>query len=111
VLIVEETDDRDELPKSKLDQLTSTAPGSVRDYCALHCIKPDGKNPDFLDLDDDQPDLSKLPTYWTPAWNRRPRTSDKLPWLVVSDGKAGYEGPLPATADETLKLLTAVGGQ
>ncbi len=31
--------------------------------------------------------------------------------LVVSDGKTGYDGPLPASADEALTIMQKVGGQ
>lgn len=39
----------------------------------------------------------------------RPRTA--LPWVIISNPKgASYEGPLPKTADEFLKLLAKHGG-
>jgi hypothetical protein len=44
------------------------------------------------------------------VWNRRPRENDKLPWLVASNGQAGYEGPLPATAAETLAIIQKLEG-
>lgn len=45
-------------------------------------------------------------TYETPMWKTafaRPRT--QLPWITISNGKTGYEGPLPGTIDEALALI------
>jgi hypothetical protein len=45
------------------------------------------------------------------AWRdamARPRQS--LPWLIVSDGKTGYEGPLPLTETDITAKLTQFGG-
>jgi len=46
-------------------------------------------------------------TIWEQAM-ARPRTA--LPWILISDGVRGYEGPLPATITETLVLLRKFGG-
>lgn len=37
-------------------------------------------------------------------------SSKTLPWIVISTGKTGYEGPLPKTVAETLALLKKYGG-
>ena len=34
------------------------------------------------------------------------RKRGALPWIVISNGVSGYEGPLPANPDETIKLMS-----
>lgn len=47
-------------------------------------------------------DASKAPEEFQAAL-KRPRGG--LPWIVISNGTTGFEGPLPKTADETVALL------
>ncbi len=104
VLIVEESAGRSKLPEAQLQILFSK---SVRDYLNATCPPgPDGKTRQWRiwDADVDGYADSKL---WGDAM-KRPRTS--TPWLVVSNGKAGYEGPLPATVADALALLKKYGG-
>ena len=37
------------------------------------------------------------------------RKGNQLPWLILSDGKQGYEGPLPNTMSETMAILRKFG--
>lgn len=106
VFIFEETADRDKLQPGQREALLSAAPGSVRDYAQTHCVKINGQ-PEFRLIDKDQ-DLSKDSEAVQIA-GKLPRTS--LPWLVVSNGKSGYSGPLPATAAESLAILKKYGGE
>lgn len=39
---------------------------------------------------------------WRQAAERRPT---QVPWIVIGSGKKAHEGPLPATAAETIALL------
>ncbi len=52
-------------------------------------------------------DASQESQLWQDALKRK---RGALPWLVISNGKSGFEGPLPATVDETLTLLKKYGG-
>jgi hypothetical protein len=54
----------------------------------------------------DDVDGSSVEKEWADAL-KKPRTS--LPWVYLSNGKTGYSGPLPATPDETTKLLQKYG--
>jgi hypothetical protein len=102
VLIVHETDSFGDLPAGQREIIGSNAPGSVRDYLNTHCVKV-GDEPERRILDKDQPDgLARESTIWQAVW-KRPRES--TPWIVVSNGKEGFEGPLPQTPAECLSLL------
>ncbi len=103
VLIVYESADLAKMPPAQQSILDSAA---VRGYLQEKCAKgPDG-TPErrIWDKDTDASAESKL---WQDAF-KRPRK--EVPWLVISNGKAGYEGPLPATVDDALKLLKQYGG-
>jgi hypothetical protein len=79
----------------------------VRDYLRGKCVVgADGKTSEFRIWDKDV-DAAADAKHWQDAL-KRPRAS--TPWLIVSDGKSGYEGPLPANVDETLALLKKFGG-
>lgn len=80
---------------------------AVRDYLQANCVVgPDGKTKEFRiwDKDLDGYGDSKL---WGDAM-KRPRSS--VPWVIISNGKTGYEGPLPENADKFLELVKKYGG-
>lgn len=80
----------------------------VRNYLNTKCAKgPDGKTADYRVWDQDV-DLTNASRYFVEAM-LRPRSS--LPWILISDGKRGHEGPLPTTSAEVLELLKKYGGQ
>jgi hypothetical protein len=104
VLVVYETADLKKLPIDQLNVLYSTP---VRAYLDSHCVKgPDGKTAEWRVWDQNVPTANESKV-WQDAM-KRPRTS--LPWLVVSNGKEGFEGPLPPNTDAMLRTLQTYGG-
>ena len=103
VLILEETADRAKLEPAQAAILTST---EVRSYLNSKCAKGAGGSPEFRVFDVDA-DIALQDQHWKDAV-KRPRTS--LPWLLISDGKQGFEGPLPADVSSTMELLKKYGG-
>jgi hypothetical protein len=106
-LIVVESADLSKLPAKQATVLTSQA---VRDYLNAHCPKgPDGRTAEWR-IWDANVDVSRESAAWQAAF-KRPRAA--LPSLLLSNPKTGqvyYEGPLPATVDESLNLLKKYGG-
>lgn len=97
----------------KLSTLTATQQGaiyakSVRDYLRATCPKgPDGVTAEWRMWPSDV-DATGESQLWQDAF-KRPRTS--LPWVIVSNGTTGYEGPLPGSAEDMLALLKQYGGK
>ncbi len=91
------------LPEDQWSILVANAPGTARAYARDHTNKgPDGY-PEIRVLPDGTP-VADEPG--SALWKRvmsRPRNS--LPWVVIGNGKTGYEGPLPATQADTLALM------
>lgn len=82
---------------------------TVRSYLdAKTPLGPDGKTHDWR-IYDANLDLSADAPLWKSLMARR-RTA--LPWLVLTDGVGTvvFEGPLPATVEETLATLKRFGG-
>lgn len=89
VLFVFEADDLTAYPRGQVNAMRA---GEVRDYLAARCAKgADGKTPEWRAYDQHTP-MDAAPKLWRDAM-ARPRAS--LPWVVVSDGKTGFEGPVP----------------
>lgn len=104
VLIVYESADLSKLPPAQLNVLYAK---SVRDYLDSHCVKgPDGKTPEYRIWDQNVPTANEAKT-WQDAMKR---SRSGLPWLIVSNGKTGFEGPLPPNTDAMLRTLQTYGG-
>jgi hypothetical protein len=108
VLVIEETAERGKLPKDQLTILTST---EVRAYLNAKCVKgPDGKTPEYRFFDKDT-DLSHESEVWQKAMAAAKGTQGfVVPWLIVSDGKKGEDGPLPANVADMMTELKKYGG-
>lgn len=105
VLIVYESSELTSLPASQLAALNSA---DVRRYLNSHCVKDASGNPEWRSLDQH----TQFPILCDTVWCKtmaRPRSA--VPWIVISDGQQGYEGPFPMTLDETMALLRKYGGQ
>ena len=101
VLIVYESADLQKLPPGQLSALKSQ---TVRDYLDGRCAKENGVAAwRIWDADIDTKEAAKA---WQDAM-KRPRQS--LPWVIISDGRSGYEGPLPGNVADTLELLKKWG--
>lgn len=77
----------------------------VAAYLNAKCVKgPDGKTPEWRIWQKDTP-LTGASELWRQAMGRH---RDNLPWIVISNGVDGYEGPLPDGG--IINLLKKWGG-
>jgi hypothetical protein len=103
VLILYEAMQAQQLPAGQQSAIFGKA---VRDYLNAKCsVGPDGATKEWRIWDKDV-DASNESKVWQDAL-KRPRTA--IPWLVVSDGKSGFEGPLPTTLPEIETILKKYG--
>lgn len=102
VLIIEETDapSRAALNAGQRAIILGTAANSFRTF-ASKTAKAE------LVCADKDADFSRLPAVWVELV-KRPRKS--VPWLTITNGKTGYEGPLPGDPTEAIAILKRVGG-
>ena len=96
VLIVYESSDMTKYP---VETQAIFAGAEVRDFLKSNCVSEDGQ-PGFRIYDANVNTAGDL-AVWKTAM-ARPRT--QLPWVVISNGKTGYEGPMPKTPAEFLDL-------
>jgi hypothetical protein len=107
VLMIYESADLSTLPAKQLNVLYDK---SIRDYLNSKCVKgDDGKTPAWRIWDVDVP-TEKDDKVWQDAMKAAKLTKGfKTPWLVVSNGKTGFSGPLPADTTSALTLLKKYG--
>lgn len=97
VLIVEETAERIKLTKGQLEFISSA---KTRSWLDSICVK-ENNQPAYRIYDKDA-SAEGDSEVWRNAM-ARPRTT--IPWIIVSNGTTGFEGPMPATVDEIKSLI------
>lgn len=102
VLIVSENEARSELSPQQAGAIFGT---KLAAYLNANCVKVGGK-PEWRILDPNAP-MENAGDVWVEAM-KRPRAAHH--WLLVSNGKAGWEGPLPKTYDEIVAIVERVKG-
>lgn len=110
-MIIREKTPTDPLPIGQ--QLIFAANSPVASYMqgnATTVTDPKGvSTPFFRVLDDDltRADVDGAPESVADAYFKVRDSAKSLPWLAISrgTGRGGWQGPLPSTVDETLKLL------
>lgn len=101
ILIVEEAQERRNLPPSQLAIFTAE---ELRTYAKEHCARVNGAA-EFRVFDKD----TNLDAE-SDVWNTMMKVERKsLPWLCVTNGSRGYSGPLPTTLDETMTIIKKYG--
>jgi hypothetical protein len=106
VLIVYENNPSDPAAVLTKEQRGAMSSQAVRSYLDSKCAKgKDGKTPEWR-MWDQHVDATNETEVWKDAM-KMPR--NVLPWIVISDGKAGFSGPLPANEAELLALLKKYG--
>ena len=108
VLFISESEDSSsfsDMPKGQREIFYSPV---IRDYLNTKCVKgPDNKTAEWRVIDP-HAEFSSDERRWKDAASRQ---RQNIPWLIISDGKTGFEGPLPANVEDTLKLLKKFGGE
>lgn len=97
VLILFESGDVDKYPTGQLAILNGAA---FHKWLDGVCVQgPKNKEWRIWDADTDARSEAK---HWQDALARK---RESLPWLIVSNGTTGFEGPLPKTADEAKAVI------
>lgn len=108
VMFITESEDASDSSAVTKEQREVFYSSVIRDYLNAKCVKgPDNKTAEWRIVDPNA-EYSADEQRWKDAAARK---RDKLPWVIISDGKVGYEGPLPANVEDTLKLLKKYGGE
>ncbi len=103
VMLIYETADLEKLPPKQLSIINAKP---IRDYLNAKTVPTTDGGKRGWYFTDQNTDFSGESKTWQDAI-RRPRS--QVPWLIISNGTSGYEGPLPADVTATLELLKKYG--
>lgn len=98
VLIVYESKDAATLPR---EQQVILSGADVREFLEKNCVDENGTA--GCRILDQNTDMKNAPPLWQKAM-ARPRK--EVPWVIISNGKTGFEGPLPKTQSAFIDLCT-----
>lgn len=104
VLIVYDTAALQKLPIAQSVIINSE---TIRQYLDSHCVTMPGSSAKGYCIWDHNVLTTGMPQVWQYAMARPHPT---LPWILISNGTTGFEGPLPGTVADTLTLLQKYGG-
>lgn len=99
ILILYESADETKYPEGQRRILFTR---DMRGFMDTLCDTEDDGTKGWKIWDKDSQSTKKV---WQDAL-KRPRASTAMPWVILGNGKTGYEGPLPANPEEFRKLLT-----
>lgn len=105
VMMVYESQDLPRLSEAAKSAMFSAA---VRSYLDSHCVRDPGNQLPQRVWIDQHATFGPDAQVWKTALARGQKS---LPWIVISTGTTGYEGPAPATEAEMLALLKKYGGE
>jgi hypothetical protein len=71
-------------------------------YLNRRCVLGTDGVPEWRVMDPDTEFPENCDLVWCKTLKR---PMESLPWIIISNGKTGYEGPLPKTTDELIKLV------
>ncbi len=99
VLIVVESEDLASMPESQRQILFGMR---TRLWLNDNCAKAEDGQPEWRVLDQNTEFPEQCDEVWCKALSR---DRSEIPWVVISNGKTGFEGALPNNIDDFLKLV------
>ena len=108
ILILKEASETGRLTEGQRSVLTSP---QILKYVNQRAVKLEDEQPAYRAWDDDYSaqQLDNAPKVMREAYALVSAAKTELPWVAISTGKTGWQGPLPNTVDEMLALLRKYG--